>query len=78
MRWLRAKLVFAWQARTLNDAPSEVVYDFHSEEAGTDPEDAVSFDVGRNSESHGNFVHHSLEYMVGIGKTVAVSWSLYG
>ena len=49
-------LVFAWQARTLNDAPSEVVYDFHSEEAGTDPEDAVSFDVGRNSESQGNFV----------------------
>ena len=48
-------LVFAWQARTLNDAPSEVVYDF-TVEAGTDPEDAVSFDVGRNSESQGNFV----------------------
>ena len=49
-------LVFAWQARTLNDEQSEVVYDLHSEEAGTDPEDAVSFDVGRNSESQGNFV----------------------
>lgn len=49
-------LVFAWQARTLSDDLSEVVYDFHSEEAGTDPEDAVSFDIGRNSESQGNFV----------------------
>ena len=48
------------------------------EEAGTDPEDAVSFDVKPNSESQVTLLHHSLEYMVGIGKTVAVSWSLYG
>lgn len=49
-------LVFAWQAQTLGGELSEVVYDFHSEEAGTDPEDAVSFDIGRNSESQGSFV----------------------
>ena len=49
-------LVFAWQAQTLRGELSEVVYDLHSEEAGTDPEDAVSFDIGRNSESQGSFV----------------------
>jgi hypothetical protein len=49
-------LVFGWRAQTLGGELSEVVYDFHSEEEGTDPEDAVSFDVGRGSQSQGNFV----------------------
>lgn len=49
-------LVFHWEAQTLDGRLSEVVYDFHSEETGTDPEDAVSFDIGRGSQSTGNFV----------------------
>ena len=49
-------MVFSWHARMLDGQPSEVVYDFHSEEVGTDPEDAVSFDVGRGAQGQGNFV----------------------
>ena len=36
-------LIFSWEA------DGEVVFDFHSEEEGTDPEDAVTFDVGRSA-----------------------------
>lgn len=43
-------MVFSWTAQT------EVVFDFHSEQAGTDPEDAVSFSVGRGRADHGTYV----------------------
>ena len=43
-------MVFSW------DAPGEVVFDFHSEEEGTDPEDAVSFEISKAEERHGTFV----------------------
>lgn len=43
-------MVYSWQAE------GEVVYDFHSEEEGTDPEDAVSFSVGRSAAEHGTYV----------------------
>ena len=49
-------LVFSWQARTLDGQLSEVVYDFHSEETGTDPDDAVSFDIGRDTQRQGSYV----------------------
>ena len=41
---------FSWQAQ------AEVVFDFHSEEVGTDPEDSVSFAVGRAANQHGTYV----------------------
>lgn len=43
-------MVYSWQAE------GEVVYDFHSEEEGSDPEDAVSFSVGRSAAQHGTYV----------------------
>ena len=43
-------MVYSWTAQ------AEVVFDFHSEQAGTDPEDAVSFSVGRGSADHGTYV----------------------
>ena len=43
-------MVFSWQA------DGEVVFDFHSEEAGTDPDDAVSFALGRGDAQHGTYV----------------------
>ena len=43
-------MVYSWSAE------DEVVFDFHSEEAGTDPEDAVSFNVGRAAAQHGTYV----------------------
>lgn len=43
-------MVYSWQAE------GEVVFDFHSEEQGTDPEDAVSFSVGRAVAQHGTYV----------------------
>ena len=43
-------MLFSWQAQ------EEVVFDFHSEEVGTDPEDSVSFAVGRASTQHGTYV----------------------
>ena len=46
----------AWQAQTLDGELTEVVYDLHSEEEGTDPEDSVSFDLGRAKQGQGNFV----------------------
>ena len=49
-------MVFAWQARTEDGSLSEVVFDFHSEEEGTDPEDSVTFDIGRASQAQGNYV----------------------
>ena len=33
-----------------------MVFDFHSEEEGTDPEDAVTFDVGRSASESGTYV----------------------
>ncbi|GIS19897.1 MAG: hypothetical protein CM15mP120_18130 [Pseudomonadota bacterium] len=33
-------MVFAWQAQSLDGELTEVVYDLHSEEEGTDPEDS--------------------------------------
>lgn len=43
-------MVFSWSAE------GEVVFDFHSEETGTDPEDAVTFSIGRSSAEHGTYV----------------------
>ncbi len=43
-------IVYTWQAT------GEVVFDLHSEEVGTDPEEAVSFSVGRGLEEHGTYV----------------------
>ena len=43
-------MVFSW------DAQDEVTFDFHSEEEGSDPEDAVSFDVGKADARHGTYV----------------------
>jgi hypothetical protein len=43
-------MVFSW------DAGGEVTYDFHSEEEGTDPDDAVSFDIGKAANRHGTYV----------------------
>ena len=43
-------MLFSWQAE------EEVVFDFHSEQEGTDPEDAVSFALGRSRAQHGTYV----------------------
>ena len=43
-------IVFSWHS------DGEVVYDFHSEQAGQDPEDAVSFLLGRGAIQHGTYV----------------------
>ena len=43
-------MLFSWQAE------DEVVFDFHGEQEGSDPEDAVSFAVGRSSAEHGTYV----------------------
>ena len=43
-------MLYSWQAE------GEVVFDFHSEEEGTDPEDAISFSVGRAAAQHGSYV----------------------
>ena len=43
-------LIFFWEA------DGDVVFDFHSEEEGTDPEDAVTFDVGRSASESGTYV----------------------
>ncbi len=44
-------LVYSW---TTN---AEVLYDFHSHEVGTDPEeDSISFSVGRGVSGHGTYV----------------------
>jgi len=43
-------IIFGWQAE------GEVVFDFHSEQAGSDPEDAVSLMIGRSSAQHGTYV----------------------
>jgi hypothetical protein len=43
-------MVFSW------DAQSEVVFDFHSEEEGSDPEDSVSFDIGKAADRYGTYV----------------------
>ena len=45
-----AGLVYAWSAE------SEVLYDLHSEEKGGDPQDAISFAVGRAPADQGVFV----------------------
>ena len=43
-------VIYRWSAA------GEVVFDLHSEEVGTDPEDAVSFVVGRATDHQGSFV----------------------
>ena len=43
-------MVYSWSTE------DEVVFDFHSEEVGTDPEDAVSWSVGRGQAEHGTYV----------------------
>ena len=43
-------LIFSW------DADAEVIFDFHSEEEGTDPEEAVSFEVGKGLTRRGTYV----------------------
>ena len=43
-------MVFSWSTE------AEVVFDFHSEEEGSDPQDAVSFSIGRGSEEHGTYL----------------------
>lgn len=50
-------LVFTWQAVSAsNDPLVELIFDMHSEETGTDPEDSVTFDIGRAGNAHGSFV----------------------
>ncbi len=43
-------MMFEWQAE------GELVFDFHSEEEGTLPEDSVSFAVGRDDTQQGTYV----------------------
>ena len=43
-------IVYRWEAT------GKVVFDLHSEEAGTDPEDAVSFSVGEAIRENGTYV----------------------
>ena len=43
-------LIFSWEA------DGEVVFDFHSEEEGTDPEDAMTFDIGKSARESGTYV----------------------
>ena len=43
-------MIFSWEA------DEAVVFDFHSEEEGTDPEEAVSFEVGKAREKRGTYV----------------------
>lgn len=43
-------LVYDWSAS------GEVLFDLHSEEQGTDPEDAISFSVGRGTQEQGTYV----------------------
>ncbi|MGK0222164.1 MAG: hypothetical protein ACI9ON_001402 [Limisphaerales bacterium] len=43
-------MLYQWRAG------GEVVFDFHSEEKGTDPEDSVSFSVGRGDSERGSYV----------------------
>jgi hypothetical protein len=43
-------MLFSWSAE------DEVLFDLHSEEENTDPEDAVSFSVGRASRESGTYV----------------------
>ena len=50
-------MVFTWQAVSAsNDPQAELIFDMHSEEKGTDPEDSVTFDMGRAGSAHGSFV----------------------
>lgn len=43
-------MVYSWQVE------DEVVFDFHSQAQGSEPEQAVSFSVGRAAAQHGTFV----------------------
>ena len=50
-------MVFTWQGMSAsNDPQTELIYDMHSEEKGTDPKDSVTFDIGRAGSAHGSFV----------------------
>ena len=44
-----ASFVYHWHAS------DELVFDFHSEEQGEDPEDAISFSVGRGKQASGAY-----------------------
>ena len=46
-------VLFRWTAT------GEVLFDFHSEEEGTDPEDAISFSTGRGVVEQGTYVASS-------------------
>ena len=43
-------MVYSWSAE------AEVVFDFHSEQSGREPQDAVSFSTGRAAAQHGTYV----------------------
>ena len=43
-------MLFSWES------DNEVIFDFHSEEEGIDPEDAVSFEVGKAKSRTGTYV----------------------
>ena len=50
-------MVFTWQGMSAsNDPQTELIFDMHSEEKGTDPKDSVTFDIGRAGSAHGSFV----------------------
>jgi hypothetical protein len=43
-------MVYSWSTE------AEVIFDFHSEEVGTEPEDSVSWSIGRGQAEHGTYV----------------------
>ena len=43
-------MLFSWES------DNEVIFDFHSEEQGSDPEEAVSFDLGKAQSRTGTYV----------------------
>ena len=50
-------MVFTWQGMSAsNDPQTELIFDMHSEEKGTDPKESVTFDIGRAGSAHGSFV----------------------
>ena len=50
-------MVFTCQGMSAsNDPQTELIFDMHSEEKGTDPKDSVTFDIGRAGSAHGSFV----------------------
>lgn len=45
-----ASMIYSWTSE------AEVIFDFHTEEEGTEPEDSVSFSVGQAKSEHGTYV----------------------